>query len=93
MRSQSVPQRSKEEEIGRLLAQLRRQVAQLHRLEQASRAESELRTSRQTIEELHWRLARLAGNHSTGGHSVADRSEGERMSVSGNTRGSDGGGR
>jgi hypothetical protein len=71
MRRQPVPQRRREEEIERLLAQLRRQVAQLRRLERASRDESDLRTSRQTIAELHWRLARLVGNHSDDGHSVA----------------------
>jgi hypothetical protein len=64
-------QRRKEEEIVRVLAQLRRQVAQLHRLERASRDESDLLTSRQTIAELHWRLARLVANHSDDGRSVA----------------------
>jgi hypothetical protein len=59
-----MPEGRKEEEIERLLAQLRRQVAQLHRLERASQDDSDLRTSRQTIAELHWRLARLAGDHS-----------------------------
>ncbi len=47
----------KNEEIERLLGQLRRQVAQLRRLERTSRDESDLQTSRQTIAELHWRLA------------------------------------
>ncbi len=61
----------KNEEIERLLGQLRRQVAQLRRLERTSRDESDLQTSRQTIAELHWRLARLAGNHSDDGHYVA----------------------
>ena len=59
------------EEIEQLLGQLRRQVAQLRRLERTSRDESDLQTSRQTIAELHWRLARLAGNHSDNGHYVA----------------------
>jgi hypothetical protein len=59
------------EEIQHLLAQLRQQVAQLRRLERASRDESDLQTSRQRIAELHWRLARLAGNHSDDGHYVA----------------------
>jgi hypothetical protein len=63
--------RRKEEEIEWVLAQLRRQVAQLHRLERASRDESDLLTSRQTIAELHWRLARLVANHSDDGRSVA----------------------
>jgi hypothetical protein len=58
----STPQRRKEEEIEWLLAELRRRVAQLHRFERASDSESDLRTSRQTIAELHWRLARLAGD-------------------------------
>ena len=59
---------AREEEIEHLLAQLRDQVARLRRLERAARDESELGTTRRTIEELHWRLARLAGNspaHST----------------------------
>jgi hypothetical protein len=59
------------EEIEQLLAQLRQQVAQLRRLERASRDESDLQTSRQRIAELHWRLSRLAGNHSDDGHYVA----------------------
>ena len=61
----------KKEEIEQILGQLRRQVAQLRRLERTSRDESDLQTSRQTIAELHWRLARLAGNHSDDGHYVA----------------------
>jgi hypothetical protein len=63
--------RRKEEEIEWVFAQLRRQVAQLHRLERASRDESDLLTSRQTIAELRWRLARLVANHSDDGRSVA----------------------
>jgi hypothetical protein len=54
----------KEEEIEWLLAQLRRQVTRLHQLERASGDEGDLDTSRQTIAELRWRLARLAGDHS-----------------------------
>ena len=54
----------KEEEIEWLLAQLRRQVTRLHQLERASGDESDLDTSRQTIAELQWRIARLAGDHS-----------------------------
>jgi hypothetical protein len=50
----------KEEEIDWLLAQLRRQVMRLHQLERASGDEGDLDTSRQTIAELRWRLARLA---------------------------------
>jgi len=61
----------KKEEIEQLLGQLRRQVAQLRQLERTSRDESDLQISRQTIAELHWRLARLAGNHSDDGHYVA----------------------
>jgi hypothetical protein len=71
MRRQPVSQQRKEEEIERVLAQLRRQVARLHRLEWASRDESDLQTNRQTIAELHWRLARLVANHSDDGRSVA----------------------
>jgi hypothetical protein len=71
MRRQPVSQWRKEEEIERVLAQLRRQVTQLHRLERASRDESDLQTNRQTIAELHWRLARLVANHSDDGRSVA----------------------
>ena len=54
----------KEEEIEWLLAQLRRQVTRLHQLERTSGDESDLDTSRQTIADLQWRLARLAGDHS-----------------------------
>ena len=54
----------KEGEIEWLLAQLRRQVTRLHQLERASGDESDLTTSRQTIAELQWRIARLAGDHS-----------------------------
>jgi hypothetical protein len=50
----------KEEEIDWLLAQLRRQVTRLHQLERAPGDEDDLDTSRQTIAELQWRLARLA---------------------------------
>jgi len=65
------PQRRKEEEIERLLVQLRDQVAQLHRLEHASRDGSDLHTSTHAIAALHWRLARIVGNSAGGGHSVA----------------------
>ena len=71
MRRQPDSQRPEEREIERLLAQLRRQVAQLRRLERASGDESGLRTSRQTVAELRWRLARVAGNHYDDGHHVA----------------------
>jgi hypothetical protein len=71
-RKRPLPRRGKEEEIDRLLAELRRQVAQLHRLERAARDESDLHTSRQTIAELHWRLARVVGNPAGDGHSAAD---------------------
>jgi hypothetical protein len=53
----------KEEEIEWLLTQLRRQVTRLHQLERASGDVGDLDTSRQTIAELRWRLARLAGDH------------------------------
>jgi hypothetical protein len=65
------PQRRKEEEIERLLVQLRDEVAQLRRLERASRDGSDLHTSRHAIAALHWRLARIVGNSAGGGHSVA----------------------
>ena len=71
MRREPVSQRRKEEEIERLLVQLRRQVTQLHRLEQASRRESDLDTSRRAIAELRLRLARLVADHSDDGHTVA----------------------
>jgi hypothetical protein len=71
MRRNRVPDPPKKQEIEQLLAQLRQQVAQLRRLERTSRDESDLQTRRQTIAELHWRLARLAGNHSDDGHYVA----------------------
>jgi hypothetical protein len=61
----------KKEEIEQLLAQLRRQVAQLRRLERTAGDESDLQTSRQAIAELRWRLASLVGNHSDDGHYVA----------------------
>ena len=65
------PQRRKEEEIERLLVQLRDQVAQLRPLEHASRDGSDPHTSRPAIAALHWRLARIVGNSAGGGHSVA----------------------
>jgi hypothetical protein len=65
------PQRRKEEEIERLLVQLRDQVAQLRRLEHASRDGCDLHASRHAIAALHWRLARIVGNSSGGGLSVA----------------------
>ena len=61
----------RKEEIEQLLARLREQVAQQRRLERTSHDESDLQTSRQTIAELRWRLARVAGNHSDDGHYVA----------------------
>jgi hypothetical protein len=64
-------QRRREEEIERLLEQLRDQVAQLHRLEQASRDRSDLHARRQAIAALHWRLASIVCNCSDDGHSVA----------------------
>jgi hypothetical protein len=64
MRSHSKPKGHEEEEIERLLAQLRRQVAQLHRLERASPDTGDLDAKRRTIADLHWRLARVAGDHS-----------------------------
>jgi len=71
MRREPKSQRREESEIERLLTQLRRQVAQLRRLELAPRDGSDLTTSRQTIAELRWQLARLVANHSDGGDSVA----------------------
>jgi hypothetical protein len=71
MRRQLKSPRPNDREIERLLAQLRRQVEQLRRLERASRDESGLLISRQTIAELHWRLARLVANRSDDGRSVA----------------------
>jgi hypothetical protein len=71
MRRKPVSHPPEKDEIEQLLAQLRRQVAQLRRLERASRDEGDLQISRQTIAELHWRLARLAGNHTDDGHYVA----------------------
>jgi hypothetical protein len=71
MRRQPVFRQRTDQEIERVLAQLRRQVAQLHRLERASRDESDLLTNRQTIAELQWRLARFVANHSDDGRSVA----------------------
>jgi hypothetical protein len=69
MQSQSAPEQRQKEEIERLLARLRRQVAQLHRLERAPRDESglhdrDLDSRRHAIAELQWRLARLVGDHS-----------------------------
>ncbi|HEY8778001.1 MAG TPA: hypothetical protein VIM33_16185 [Gaiellaceae bacterium] len=71
MRRQPESQRREEAEIERLLTQLRRQVAQLRRLELAPRDGSDLTTSRQTVAELRWQLARLVANQSDGGQSVA----------------------
>jgi hypothetical protein len=71
MRRKPVSHPPKKEEIEQLLGQLRRQVAQLRRLERTARDESDLQTSRQAIAELHWRLARLVGNHSDDGHYAA----------------------
>jgi len=65
------PQRRKEEEIERLLVQLRDQVAQLRRLEHSSRDGSDLHPSRHAIAALHWRLARIVSSSSLGGHPVA----------------------
>ena len=53
-------QRPKDEEIERLLEQLRRQVAQLRRLEHASHDGCDLHASRHAIAALHWRLARAS---------------------------------
>jgi len=64
--------RRKEEEIDRLLVQLRDEVAQLQRrLEHSSRDGSDLHTSRHAIAALHWRLARIVSSSSLGGHPVA----------------------
>jgi hypothetical protein len=71
MRRQPESQRREEAEIEQLLRELRRQVAQLRRLELAPRDGSDLTTNRQTIAELRSQLARLVANHSEGGHSMA----------------------
>ena len=65
------PQRRKEEEIERLLVQLRDQVAQLRRLEHASRDGCDLHASRHAIAALHWRLARVVGSYSDNCHHEA----------------------
>jgi hypothetical protein len=64
MRSQPVAQQPKDDEIDRLLAELRGQVARLHRLERASGDERELESSRQTIAELRGLLADVVGARS-----------------------------
>jgi hypothetical protein len=64
MRRQPVAQQRNDEEIDRLLAELRGQVARLQRLERASGDERELEYSRQTIAELRGRLADVVGAHS-----------------------------
>jgi hypothetical protein len=56
-----VAQERNDDEIDRLLAELRGQVARLHRLERASGDERELESSRQTIAELRGRLADVVG--------------------------------
>jgi hypothetical protein len=63
MRQPEADQRSGDE-IDRLLAELRGQVARLHRLEHASGDERELESSRQTIAELRGRLADVVGARS-----------------------------
>ena len=65
------PERRKEEEIERLLVQLRDQVAQLRRLEHASRDGCDLHTCRHAIAALHWRLARVVVTDSDDGRSNA----------------------
>ncbi len=57
-------QQRNDDEIDRLLAELRGQVARLHRLERASGDERELESSRQTIAELRDRLADVVGARS-----------------------------
>jgi hypothetical protein len=64
MRRQPVAQQRNDDEIDRLLAELRGQVARLHRLERASGHERELESNRQTIAELRGRLADVVGAHS-----------------------------
>jgi hypothetical protein len=71
MRRKPVSHAPKKKEIEQLLGQLRQQVVQLRRLERTSHDDRDLQISRQTIAELQWRLARLAGNHSDDGHYVA----------------------
>jgi hypothetical protein len=64
MRRQPAAQQRNDDEIDRLLAELRGQVARLHRLERASGDERELESSRQTIAELRGRLADVVGARS-----------------------------
>jgi len=71
MRRPPRSQRGRDVEVERLLAQLRRQVAHLHRLEQTPADGRDVTTSRRTIAELRWRLARLVADHSDHGRSVA----------------------
>jgi len=59
-----VAQQRNDEEIDRLLAELRGQVARLQRLERASGDERELESSRKKIAELRGRLADVVGAHS-----------------------------
>jgi hypothetical protein len=64
MRTWPAAHQHNDDEIDRLLAELRRQVARLHRLERASGYEHELESSRQTIAELRGRLADVVGARS-----------------------------
>lgn len=54
-------QQRNDDEIDRLLAELREQVARLHRLERASSDERELESSRKRIAELRGWLAHVVG--------------------------------
>jgi hypothetical protein len=58
-------------ETERLLDQIRTQVAELHRLEQAQTDRIELRRRRREITELQWQLARFISQQSDGGNLAA----------------------
>jgi hypothetical protein len=64
VRGEPVRDQRSDDQIDRLLAQLRAQVARLHRLERASGDERELESSRQAIAELRGRLAHVVGARS-----------------------------
>jgi hypothetical protein len=64
MRTWPAAHQRDDDEIDRLLAELRGQVARLHGLERASGDERELESSRQTIAELRGRLAEVVGARS-----------------------------
>jgi hypothetical protein len=55
----------------RLLEQIRKRVAELHRLERARTDRGELRRRRREITELQWQLARFVSHHPAGGNLAA----------------------